>query len=187
MGWGPSSRWPYEQPSSQHNQSEVLDFKKRNANYFVSYHIRFRKYLLRFYPVKSLGFWLVCWCSALAGGCSSDQTLTDLAILHTPATDPLTPTANQPILLTATVTNRDGDWSSTTTVAIRVDGVVVARVPLDAIPGRGTQQITASFSIATTGAHSIAVIVDPDQQLNDEQWSNNTAIFSLSVGIATSG
>ena len=120
-------------------------------------------------------------------GCSGGQSSTDLAIIHPPVTDPATPTVNQPIILTAEVNNLSGDYSSTTVVAIRLDGQEIVRLPLDAMTGGSSQQVTTSFTVSTVGAHTVAVIVDPEEKMNDHQRSNNTFIISLIAGVGSSG
>lgn len=118
----------------------------------------------------------------------ADHSTTDLAINQPPVTDPIAPTVNQSILLTAQVLNLSGSFSSVTLAAVRVDGVEVVRLPIDALGGGESQTLSTAFRISTSGTHSIAVVIDPDEVLNDDHRSNNTFIFSISVGVAlTSG
>lgn len=130
---------------------------------------------------------IFCVLALFIQGCSIDQSSTDLAIIHAPVTDPVTPTVNQSIILTAEVENLSGDYSSTTVVAIRIDGQEILRLPLNAMAGGSSRQITTAFTIPTVGAHSVAVIVDPDQQINDASRDNNVFIFSITVGSIVAG
>ena len=127
--------------------------------------------------ILSLLVTVVCGCS--------DDTQIDVAVGPV-TTNPVTPVVNQPILLTAEIDNRSGSYSSQTVAAVVVDGVVVVRVPVDAIAGGGSRQVSTSFSIPTTGAHSVSVIIDPDQSTSDPDRNNNISTFSLIVGVAPS-
>ena len=117
--------------------------------------------------------------------CSNDPNQTDYSIRATPKINPLVPVANQPILLTAIIENRDFGDSPQTTAAVQVDGKEAVRVMVDSIPGGGTRAIATSFTVSTVGGHSITVIVDPDNSSNDPDRGNNYFTFGLVVGVAS--
>ena len=114
-----------------------------------------------------------------------DHTQIDVSVGPV-TTNPQTPVVNQPILLTAEIDNRSGSYSSQTVASVVVDGVEVVRLSVDAIAGGGSRQVSTAFSIPTTGAHSVSVIIDPDQSTSDPDSNNNISTFSLIVGVASS-
>ena len=121
-------------------------------------------------------------------GCPEDSEVTsDVAITDAPQIDPLMPQVNQAVLLTAVVRNRDGNYTPRSEVAVRVDGVEVARQHIDAISPRESQSFTMSLRFSTAGTHSVALIIDPDERLNDTDRSNNTHIFTVTVTLPVSG
>ena len=101
--------------------------------------------------------------------------------------DPQHPQPNQMVLLTIVVENRSGDYSSATSLVVRVDGQVVVSVPIDPMAGGASRQLVTSFSCAQPGAHSVALVIDPDQSTEDPDWNNNVFVFSLQVAGSGAG
>ena len=128
---------------------------------------------------------LIC---LLMAGCPEDSEISsDLAITAPPQIDPLTPVIDQTVLLAAVVRNLDGNYASVSQVAVRIDGVEVARLNVDAIAPRETRTVTTSLRFSTAGTHSVALIADPDQRLNDSDRSNNTFILTVTVAVPVNG
>jgi len=120
--------------------------------------------------------------SLLITGCPNHgDGSVDLAIFRTPQTDPVLPVVNQQITMIFVVDNLSGNYSPATTATVSVDGVKIVSLPINAIPGGASIQITTSFTLASTGAHSIAIMVDPDQTTNDDNRNNNTFIMSITA------
>jgi CARDB len=117
----------------------------------------------------------------LASSCADHQGV-DLALGSSVQLDPQLPVANQRVLLTIVAENRSGDYSSATSMAVRIDGATVVTVPIDPLAGGESRQIATSFSCGQSGAHSVAVILDPDQSTDDPDRNKNVLVFSPLVG-----
>ena len=165
------------------NQGGAIDSKEPNSNCWTG-EARFMD-KAHIWP-QILGGAVCIFALGLGLSGCSDNSSTDLAITRVPQTDPISPTVNQQIVMTFVVDNKSGDYSPSTTAAIRVDGSQVLSIPIDPIAGNSSRQIATSFSIGSAGAHSVSVVIDPSQTANDSNRDNNTFIFSVIVSLISS-
>ncbi len=125
--------------------------------------------------------WCVLLIGLLCGSSCAEHQGADLAVRPPAYVDPQSPQTNQMVLLTIVVENRSGDYSAATSLAVRVDGMVVVTVPIDPVADGASRQLVTSFSCGQPGAHSVALVIDPDQATEDPDRNNNVFVFSLLV------
>ncbi|MBI2267192.1 MAG: hypothetical protein HYU64_18860 [Armatimonadetes bacterium] len=91
------------------------------------------------------------------------------------------PKANEPILITAIVTNSGRVPAREVAVSFIQDGVEFVREMLESIPGSSKIPISRRWQSATPGLHRITIIVDPEAKIPEADKENNIVTKDIVV------
>jgi len=93
---------------------------------------------------------------------------------------PSTPVKGEVLRFNVTVTNTGNDSASNVLVLMKVDGVDIGSPTIGYI-GPGESRLVTGQWLATGGAHTFTVTLDPDNLINESSKANNQASVSFSL------
>jgi uncharacterized repeat protein (TIGR01451 family) len=94
--------------------------------------------------------------------------------------DPSTPVKGQVLRFNVTVTNLGNDSASNVLVLMKVDGNDIGSPTVNYIGPNGVRLVTGQW-VATAGAHTFTVTLDPSNSVNESNEANNQASVSFSL------
>ncbi len=138
--------------------------------------------------LTQLGNDFVQYASAKAAACTTYVDLLPVRLTATPAgTIPYGATTT--LGLTVEVQNRGTAPSPASQVRVYdgdpdAGGALIATAPLSSVPARyqGAVTVTANWTVAATGGHTLVAVVDPGNQIAESREGNNRLAVPLSFG-----